>query len=632
MNSIFCLIFLVTYFSVILCQCDDDEPKSRRSITASVSDYPYMVGIIKKSSNKFICAGTIIDDMVAYGIVLTAGSCISKIVHKQDSKQSIIVRSNLKGSTTDYKIIKTHLHPKYDPKAKLNNKFDIGLLAVEGPWKGISKKLLFKFMLPIVPSPPHNILTVTTIGWNQHNNSKLKDLKVDDNLEILPADECNKHNHQIKISTPLFCVTNKLDNKLGATYANVGGPLLYFDKNQTNLIGVITVAPTGNHPAVVANASFHEDFINNILWVLEINKLPTSKEMRSTYKSGGDFCHIKLLYKDVTSDDITFYFYTRSDRKTGTKLKFDSHTSLPPKFSLDKKTFFIIHGWTGSYKTEGSQLVKDAVLNVSDVNVFLVDWEKPAKALGNLIIPYVPSVQLVPKVGQFVGHYINEVMQKHKILPDNVIMMGHSLGAHIAGIAGKILAQNKRKIKYIIGSDPAGPCYFYKNSSDRLDKTDAKFVQTIHTGMETWGIDFPVGTANYFVNGGYHQPKCTDEWAKHLVTFLRSTVLRRSTHVTFPFASQSKNPFWDDAANFLGCSHQRAYKYLAESIISKGCGFTAKQCDSWYEFKKGSCKNNPESHMSSLNIDESARGNYHIETNTQYPYARDVKKTCKVYR
>lgn len=62
-------------------------------------------------------------------------------------------------------------------------------------------------------------------------------------------------------------------------------------------------------------------------------------------------------------------------------------------------------------------------------------------------------------------------------------LVGHSLGAHICGFTAKELKkkQNKWKILRITGLDPAQPCFRNVDSSMKLHKSDASFVDIIHT-------------------------------------------------------------------------------------------------------------------------------------------------------
>jgi hypothetical protein len=72
----------------------------------------------------------------------------------------------------------------------------------------------------------------------------------------------------------------------------------------------------------------------------------------------------------------------------------------------------------------------------------------------------------------------------------------YSLGAHIAGLTGRILhITNGRKVGRITGLDPALPLFDNKDSTWRLRYKDAEFVDVYHTSMIWLKVD---GHADFY--------------------------------------------------------------------------------------------------------------------------------------
>lgn len=102
-------------------------------------------------------------------------------------------------------------------------------------------------------------------------------------------------------------------------------------------------------------------------------------------------------------------------------------------YSHEKNTIFVIHGWIDSHTTLMAQIVKNAYLVATDVNVFIVDWSKVASE------EYVHARNQVVTIGTTLGIMINIMFHNQLLTLDKVSLVGHSLGAHVAGIAGKAL-------------------------------------------------------------------------------------------------------------------------------------------------------------------------------------------------
>lgn len=90
-------------------------------------------------------------------------------------------------------------------------------------------------------------------------------------------------------------------------------------------------------------------------------------------------------------------------------------------------------------------------------------------------------------------------------------IIGHSLGAHIAGFTGAYLIRNKiGKIGRITGLDPALPAFKNVTIEKRLNLLNAEFVDVIHTCINDLGIRTPIGHVDFYPNNGTcNQPGCS---------------------------------------------------------------------------------------------------------------------------
>ena len=90
-------------------------------------------------------------------------------------------------------------------------------------------------------------------------------------------------------------------------------------------------------------------------------------------------------------------------------------------------------------------------------------------------------------VGQMIGCVINRLSANLGVDPQNVHLIGHSLGAHVVGFAGKNVTNPN--VGHITADDPAGPGFTGQPPENRLAVGDASFVNVIHTnGIPPNGI------------------------------------------------------------------------------------------------------------------------------------------------
>lgn len=153
-------------------------------------------------------------------------------------------------------------------------------------------------------------------------------------------------------------------------------------------------------------------------------------------------------------------------------------------------------------------------------------------------------------------------------------MIGHSLGAHLCGYTGYYLQKDfNLQLGRITGMDPAEPMFHGTEPVVRLDRTDAKFVDVIHSAARPFstggmGMTESIGHVDFFPNGGYFQPGCQEPISNHIL----------KEHGSF---------FWG-VQNFVSCDHMRSYHFFTASVVAK-CPFLSISCDSYDNFKVGNC-------------------------------------------
>nr|XP_027785075.2 lipase member I [Marmota flaviventris] len=233
-------------------------------------------------------------------------------------------------------------------------------------------------------------------------------------------------------------------------------------------------------------------FLCLMCWVRSENKRPCI-----------EFSHLSV--KDSLKDlfiprlKIVLMMYTRNNLNCAEPL-LGLNNSLNVNFNTQKKTVWLIHGYRpmGSTPSWLSNFVR-SLLHKEDINVIVVDWNH-----GATTFIYNRAVKNTRKVAETLTEYIQYLLT-HGASLDNFHFIGMSLGAHISGFVGKIFHGGLGRIT---GLDPAGPKFTGKPSNSRLDYTDAKFVDVIHSDAKGLGIQEPLGHIDFYPNGGKKQPGC----------------------------------------------------------------------------------------------------------------------------
>nr|CAI5830414.1 unnamed protein product [Callosobruchus analis] len=174
---------------------------------------------------------------------------------------------------------------------------------------------------------------------------------------------------------------------------------------------------------------------------------------------------------------------------------------------------YLPNGTTANYKMNSTRLDidKDNPLKVviHGWQSTGVDWSNHSKR------NYLHSARATKKVGETVAEFILNTLGSDAAKLDYVHIIGHSLGAQVAGFAGKhIYLTTGRKVGRITALDAAGPLFeipIKLPTTRRVSKDDAKYMEGIHTNVGFLGFLAPFADADYFINfGGPIQPGCRE--------------------------------------------------------------------------------------------------------------------------
>ncbi|KAM9134288.1 pancreatic lipase-related protein 2-like [Pangshura tecta] len=259
------------------------------------------------------------------------------------------------------------------------------------------------------------------------------------------------------------------------------------------------------------------------------------------------------------SMNISFILYTKETRNNSQVISaIHSSTIKDSHFCSHRKTRFIVHGFMSTGKRGWVVEMCLLLVEVEDVNCIAVDWADGAKGT------YISAVNNIRVVGAEIAYFINTLVEIFQYRPSHIHIIGHSLGAHAAGDAGRRI----RGIKRITGLDPAGPFFEGTPPKVRLDPTDARFVDVIHSNAAQFpivgfGMVNTTGHLDFYPNGGSIMPGCDD--------------------VIIPV---TKKDYQD--ANFPICHHSRSHQFYFQSILHPN-GFLGYPCRTYEFFQSGLC-------------------------------------------
>ncbi|XP_045532757.1 phospholipase A1-like [Pieris brassicae] len=181
-------------------------------------------------------------------------------------------------------------------------------------------------------------------------------------------------------------------------------------------------------------------------------------------------------------------------------------------FDTSRPTIVYAFGFTGKVTTPSTLALVNGYIDTKKRNVILLDWEEEAKT-GNLGI-YLSYTRIAIPNSKWVGEKLGAAILKlynQGFAIDTLHLIGHSLGAHLMGYAGRWIRTQGVVIPRITGLDPAKPFFEGILATQKgLDYTCATFVDIIHTNPGYYGTTHSVGTVDIWPNYSLFgvQPGC----------------------------------------------------------------------------------------------------------------------------
>ncbi|XP_061704064.1 lipase member H-B-like [Cydia pomonella] len=251
--------------------------------------------------------------------------------------------------------------------------------------------------------------------------------------------------------------------------------------------------------------------------------------------------------------------------------------------------------------------VVGAFLRRGDCNVALLDWQGLAAAEApSLADSYLNwAAPNARKLGVRLAGALTRLSAAGLDL-ERTQLVGHSLGAHVLGLAGNALRLQGVLLPWITALDPASAAFEGKPAAGRLHAGSAAVyglatvlvVVAVHSDPGGYGARRAMGTADFWPNYRVEavQPGCPKSRGQR-------------------FSPEGKT-FSSDL-----CSHNRSWQLLAEALARPGAllGCRARSFREWKNYSTA------QRNVSTLDLDAYGKtvyvpGNYYFSTSSEPPY------------
>ncbi|XP_065173389.1 pancreatic lipase-related protein 2-like [Atheta coriaria] len=274
---------------------------------------------------------------------------------------------------------------------------------------------------------------------------------------------------------------------------------------------------------------------------------------------------ISFLFHLGSAENITVEYRLFANQDATNYISISPTNLGPFSYKPTLKYIILLHGWQACIDDPAFATTTEAFMKHPQYVVIRAGY---GDALSDLL--YFPDLEKVPLIGEQVGHLIETIHTQKNVPTTRFEVVGHSLGAHIAGKACSYVKHKVRsKCFRIFGLDPAAPGF--TDPPLGLKKDDALRTIVIHTSII--GLSEPRGHLDFYPYDGISQGSCGDEH---------------------------------------GGDHTIAYWYFTCSINGDCDKFIGYLCDDYWSFLFGDCEKQYSASMGYWLNNDVKEGSYYL--------------------
>lgn len=250
------------------------------------------------------------------------------------------------------------------------------------------------------------------------------------------------------------------------------------------------------------------------LWTALVALLPPSLTdgLGRLLQTAADACEalpIEALFSRESIPDVASLEVVAFTRHGTRRYASDDTDRVYREVAEAGRLLLYVPGWWNTLTDDSTSSLVDALLTRESL-VLVVDTGLSFRR------GYVSAASRVKAVAGRIALLLGRLLARG-LLPERTHLLGFSLGAHVAGVAGEIVARRTgRRLGAVTGLDPARPCF--TRVAHVISRESATFVQVFHTSV--LGVREVRGHVDVYMSEGSRSPD--EEHARAWSEYARS--------------------------------------------------------------------------------------------------------------